>query len=351
MRACSHCGQPAAEKEARCARCGARLDETGPASWQRAGLDGGAPPPAPDRLPEVPDAEPPPDWKNEVNAKLAAYRERQRTAQLDLQVDEPPAPVLTDAPESPGFYRPGVEPRAAQILADAAARLDAEGVDEDGNLSEVTTRRRSSADWRRVDRQSAEAAAPALPALHTPVPPAAPAPPPAPAPAAAAYQANETPFVVPVAPLAERAVAALLDLAVVVLALGIFVGLLWTVERDLFVAAESLRMVGIAFFMLVCFYWIFYVAFLGETAGMSWMGLRVLNLDGDAPTARQLRTRAFGTIISTVAAGLGFAWAALDIERLSWHDRMSKTFVARAAEAPDQPRGSHKDSGEFARAF
>ena len=62
---------------------------------------------------------------------------------------------------------------------------------------------------------------------------------------------------------------------------------------------------------------------------MNWLGLRVLNFDGEPPSAAQRRTRALGTILSTLSLGLGFAWSIADEEKLTWHDRMSKTFVTR----------------------
>ena len=39
-----------------------------------------------------------------------------------------------------------------------------------------------------------------------------------------------------------------------------------------------------AFFAIISFYWIFYIRYLGETTGMTWLGLRVLNFDGQPPT-------------------------------------------------------------------
>ena len=49
---------------------------------------------------------------------------------------------------------------------------------------------------------------------------------------------------------------------------------------------EGLRSIAVAFLAIVCFYWVFYVGYLGGTSGMNWLGLRVLNFDGEPPTAR-----------------------------------------------------------------
>jgi len=88
------------------------------------------------------------------------------------------------------------------------------------------------------------------------------------------------------------------------------------------------RLIGAVFCMLLAFYWIVYFRYFGRTAGMTWIGLRLLNFDAEPPTSLQRRNRAFGALLSAAALGVGFAWAAADEQRLCWHDRMSKTFVA-----------------------
>jgi hypothetical protein len=41
------------------------------------------------------------------------------------------------------------------------------------------------------------------------------------------------------------------------------------------------------------------------------------------PSRRRMRHRILAVLLSAVPFGLGFIWAALDEERLSWHDRVS----------------------------
>jgi hypothetical protein len=43
---------------------------------------------------------------------------------------------------------------------------------------------------------------------------------------------------------------------------------------------------------------------------------------------RQSFWRAFGYLVSASAFFLGFVWALVDSEGLTWHDRMSDTFLA-----------------------
>ena len=92
---------------------------------------------------------------------------------------------------------------------------------------------------------------------------------------------------------------------------------------------HAIRVISIAFVLNLTFYLLCFLLFAGRTAGMSWLGLSVLNLDGEPPAASQRRSRAFGTLLSLAALGIGFVWAAADEQGLTWHDRMSKTFVAQ----------------------
>ena len=67
----------------------------------------------------------------------------------------------------------------------------------------------------------------------------------------------------------------------------------------------------------------------GQTLGMRPWRLRVTAADGGTPSLRALWLRyAVGTA-SLLLAGLGFWWAWLDRNRLTWHDRASGTRMVR----------------------
>lgn len=72
----------------------------------------------------------------------------------------------------------------------------------------------------------------------------------------------------------------------------------------------------------------------GQTLGMRPWRLRVVAPDGSRPGWRALAVRyAVGTL-SLLAAGLGFWWAWLDRDRLTWHDRASGTRLMRDPKKP-----------------
>lgn len=72
----------------------------------------------------------------------------------------------------------------------------------------------------------------------------------------------------------------------------------------------------------------------GQTLGMRAWRVRVVTAAGNPPSWRSLLVRyAVGTL-SLLAAGLGFWWAWIDRDRLTWHDRASGTRVRREAQRP-----------------
>ena len=64
---------------------------------------------------------------------------------------------------------------------------------------------------------------------------------------------------------------------------------------------------------------------------MRWTGLRLVDFNG-RPASRAQRV---GRVLASVAGGgsffLGFLWAVVDEEHLTWHDRMSETCLTLAA--------------------
>ena len=74
------------------------------------------------------------------------------------------------------------------------------------------------------------------------------------------------------------------------------------------------------------FYRVLYCLGNGDTPGVRWAGLRVIDFDGRVPTRKQRFQRLAGGCVGALAAGLGLLWALFDEERLTWHDHMSETF-------------------------
>ncbi|MGV8941750.1 MAG: RDD family protein [Lysobacter sp.] len=67
----------------------------------------------------------------------------------------------------------------------------------------------------------------------------------------------------------------------------------------------------------------------GQTLGMRPWRLRVVAADGGVPTWRALLIRYAVGNASLLLGGLGFWWAWIDRDRLTWHDRASGTRMRR----------------------
>lgn len=69
----------------------------------------------------------------------------------------------------------------------------------------------------------------------------------------------------------------------------------------------------------------------GQTLGMRPWRLRLVANDGERPTRRAALVRYLVGTASLLVGGLGFWWAWIDRDRLTWHDRASGTRMRREA--------------------
>ena len=141
-----------------------------------------------------------------------------------------------------------------------------------------------------------------------------------------------------VAPVAIRVIAGALDAAVAGVAVGLFLGIFYLLGGRLLLQPHALVGVGLAAAGVAAFYLFLYTCYVAETPGLLWTRLRVLDYDGDPPRAEQRLMRALGSLLSGAALGLGYLWALVDEEALTWHDRMSRTYIARDTRAPEHFR-------------
>ena len=63
----------------------------------------------------------------------------------------------------------------------------------------------------------------------------------------------------------------------------------------------------------------------GRTLGMQSWRLRIVADDGGKPGPGAATLRFFSALLSWLPAGLGFWWQLWDRDRLTWHDRLSRT--------------------------
>jgi len=65
----------------------------------------------------------------------------------------------------------------------------------------------------------------------------------------------------------------------------------------------------------------------GRTLGMQSWRLQLETMDGGEVELKSAAIRFFAAMLSLAPAGLGFLWALWDKDKLTWHDRISKTRI------------------------
>jgi uncharacterized RDD family membrane protein YckC len=135
----------------------------------------------------------------------------------------------------------------------------------------------------------------------------------------------------PAASLGERRQAAMIDGVCLAFAYGGFLALFGSLGGHFTFNKLSAAVCFSTFAFVYLQYFGLFTIFGGTTPGMMIRGLQVSTFSGDVPTARHLALRAAGYMLSVGTLCLGFLWALWDEDGLTWHDRLSGTYLT----APD----------------
>ena len=65
----------------------------------------------------------------------------------------------------------------------------------------------------------------------------------------------------------------------------------------------------------------------GRTVGMRVAGIRLSSFKGGTPRWRQRRSRVLALYFSTASLMMGLLWVLVDVDMLGWHDRISRTYL------------------------
>jgi uncharacterized RDD family membrane protein YckC len=65
------------------------------------------------------------------------------------------------------------------------------------------------------------------------------------------------------------------------------------------------------------------------TPGMKYAQVRLCTFEGQTPTRAQRSARLVALLLSVLPVGVGLAWAIFDEDHLTWHDRLSQTYLRR----------------------
>lgn len=131
----------------------------------------------------------------------------------------------------------------------------------------------------------------------------------------------------PVATLDERRGAAAIDAACLAFAYGGFLALFGSLGGHFTFSKLNAAVYFFTFAFVYLQYFGLFTIFGGTTPGMMIRGLQVATFSGEEPTLRHLLMRASGYILSAGTLFLGFLWALWDEDALTWHDRLSGTYL------------------------
>ena len=90
---------------------------------------------------------------------------------------------------------------------------------------------------------------------------------------------------------------------------------------------------ALLFMTFIGFFGIFWTR-RGQTLGMAAWRIRVERLDGSLLTWTDTLKRLAGALVSLLACGLGYFWMYVDRDRMTWHDRWTRTRVVVMGKKP-----------------
>lgn len=135
----------------------------------------------------------------------------------------------------------------------------------------------------------------------------------------------------PAAELSTRRLAGILDAAAISAVFLGFLAMFRSLGGRLTFMKTDLAVYALIFFMIYILYFSLFTLFSGSTPGMAARGLSVVSMDGNFPEASQLLWRILGYVLSGGTLLLGFLWALWDDDHLTWHDRISHTYITSAS--------------------
>jgi uncharacterized RDD family membrane protein YckC len=144
----------------------------------------------------------------------------------------------------------------------------------------------------------------------------------------------------PVAPIEERRLCGLIDAACLLFACGGFLALFGSLGGHFAFSKLNAAVYATAFAIVYLQYFALFTVFGGTTPGMMLRGLRVVDFSGQEPSTRQLLLRAAGYMLSAGTFFLGYVWVQWDEDELTWHDRISRTYLSASETVADSDLGA-----------
>jgi uncharacterized RDD family membrane protein YckC len=131
------------------------------------------------------------------------------------------------------------------------------------------------------------------------------------------------------APLGRRLMALVVD-ASLVLAVFVFLAMQFVSHAKQMPGPRVVEFcIVLAVLAISAAYQALFLTLTKATPGMRYAGIALCTFDGHSPSREHRRRRLTGLLLSVLPLGLGLVWALFDDDHLTWHDRLSKTYLRR----------------------
>ena len=241
-------------------------------------------------------------WRGELGQRLEAYRARRGKLAVD-----------TAAQSRLPFGEPPDERRSVAVAEAAPVHAQATAGDDDFSFT-IAIGRYSSPNDKRDARM----------VIDVSVPPGS-----EPDEDAEPGEAHAKHYgLYPVASLDDRRIAAVIDFGCLLFAYGGFLALFSSLGGEFTLSKLTAAVYSTTFAIVYLQYFALFTVFGGTTPGMMFRGLQVASFSGAPVSPRQLLLRSLGYVLSAAACFAGFFWAWWDEDSLTWHDRISRTYLS-----------------------
>ena len=139
------------------------------------------------------------------------------------------------------------------------------------------------------------------------------------------------------APMSRRLLAGAIDSLFVISAFAVFAYIFFRVTS---IVPALPQAAGISV-SLIALFWVAYqyllLVYTGTTPGLKLARLQLSRFDGAAVPRNIRRWRVLASMLSGLSLALGYAWCFMDEDRLCWHDRITRTYMAPQPPKPENP--------------
>jgi len=128
------------------------------------------------------------------------------------------------------------------------------------------------------------------------------------------------------APLEDRIMAGIFDLALIVAAFSVFVMVFVACTAHPPTGKPAMLASGVVLAGFCVLYQFLFFKYAEGTPGMRYAKIALCTFEDENPTRKAMCKRVWFLFLSVAPLGLGCAWAVFDPDRLSWHDRLSRIY-------------------------